>query len=462
MIQYFDSRTGTKECDLCLESCGGDCDSDHARGDYGFRKSNYAGKAVDDVPKEGTAVNQAQPSLKKVLMVHNFYQIGGGEHTVFANEEALLKNHGHEVVKYTRSNDELKTSKWKLLLSPFSTVWSWKTYREVKRVIRSEHIDIVHCHNTFPLISPSVYYAARACGIPVVQTIHNFRFLCPNGVFYCQGRNCEKCREKKSFRDALRNCCYRDSKVQTMIVVAMLKVHRMLGTYRKINYIFLTEFNKSKFSDLIDINGSNVFIKPNFVLPEDARNEDGKSGSTQRPGRQGSRKTFVFVGRLDENKGILLLLKAWASLPETYDLRILGNGSCEEQVKEAASKHGNITYLGFQRHECALEEMRRADAMVFPGLLYEGFPMTISESFSVGCPVISTNIGNQASLVQASGGGELFDPAEEESLKKAVERVLADREQYVRKALAYYESVLTPEENYKRLMDIYDSAQCIR
>lgn len=114
---------------------------------------------------------------KKILMVHNFYQIGGGEHTVFKNEVELLRDNGHEVIEYTRSNDELKSDKWKLLFLPFTTVWSLRTYIEIRKLIKNEQIDVVHCHNTFPLISPSVYYAARSMKVPVVQTIHNFRLL---------------------------------------------------------------------------------------------------------------------------------------------------------------------------------------------------------------------------------------------------------------------------------------------
>ena len=149
-------------------------------------------------------------SKKKVLMVHNFYQIGGGEHTVYKNEVNMLRENGHEVVEYTRSNDELKQSKLKFLLLPFTTIWSIKTYREVKKIIKEQNIEIVHCHNTFPLISPSVYYAARKKKVPVVQTIHNFRFLCPGAIFYRDGRICEECREKQNFKSALKHKCYRN------------------------------------------------------------------------------------------------------------------------------------------------------------------------------------------------------------------------------------------------------------
>lgn len=172
---------------------------------------------------------------KKILMVHNFYQIGGGEHTVFRNEVELLRENGHEVVEYTRSNDELKTSKLKLFLMPFTTTWSWKTYWEVQAIIKKEKIDIVHCHNTFPLISPSVYYAACNLKIPVVQTIHNFRLLCPNGAFFCDGKICEECTSENRLSPAIKKNCYRGSKVQTLVLTTMLVVHRWLGTYRKIN-----------------------------------------------------------------------------------------------------------------------------------------------------------------------------------------------------------------------------------
>ena len=227
---------------------------------------------------------------KNVLLVHNFYQIGGGEHTVFENEKNMLLENGHKVSVYTRSNDELKTSKWKMLMLPLATVWSFKTYRDVRRLIKQQNIQVVHCHNTFPLISPSVYYAARSLKIPVIQTIHNFRFLCPNGLFYCNGRICEKCLETGSFLPAIKNSCYRNSKLQTAVVTAMLRIHRWLGTYRKINYIFLTEFTRSKFQKLIDIYSDAVFIKPNFV----EKPEVCSGRKTQKP-------VFVFAGRLEEN-----------------------------------------------------------------------------------------------------------------------------------------------------------------
>lgn len=388
---------------------------------------------------------------KRVLMVHNFYQIGGGEHTVFENEKNLLLENGHEVYTYTRSNDELKQSKRKMLLLPFSTIWSVKTYREVRKLIREKQIDIVHCHNTFPLISPSVYYAARSLKVPVVQTIHNFRFLCPNGLFYCSGKICEKCLEEGSFIPALKKGCYRDSKIQTAVVIAMLKFHRWIGTYRKIKYIFLTEFNRDKFSGLTDITTDNVFLKPNFVKRPSVKINCEKVA-----------KRFVFAGRLDENKGILFLLKAWPTLPEEYVLHIYGDGTYRRACEEAAEKNGNIQYFGFQSQETIFEDLSGSTALLFPSVWYEGYPMILTESLSVGRPVVSTNLGNHGSLIWRSEGGVLYQIGDEGDFRKALDTVLSENEQYSTNALRYYAEYLTPEKNYEMLCDIYEKAKYIR
>ena len=183
---------------------------------------------------------------EKVLVIHNYYQIPGGEDTVVANEIKLLEDHGHEVLLYSRNNSELKTfSKIRKLLLPITTVFNPETYKEVKKIIKEKNIDIVHVHNTLNLVSPSVYYAARNCKVPIVQTIHNFRLLCPAATFYRDGRICEECVEK-GLSCAVKYGCYRGSKLQTLACVISTKIHRFLGIYSKLNYICLAEFNKEK------------------------------------------------------------------------------------------------------------------------------------------------------------------------------------------------------------------------
>ena len=388
---------------------------------------------------------------KKILLVHNFYQISGGEHTVFENEKNLLLENGHEVYTYTRSNDELKHSKRKLLLMPFTTSWSFKTYFGVRRLIREKQIDVVHCHNTFPLISPSVYYAARSMKVPVVQTIHNFRFLCPNGLFYCDGKVCEKCREEKSFLPALKNGCYRGSKVQTLVAVAMLQIHRWLGTYRKINYIFLTEFNKGKFADLIDIQGENIFVKPNFVSRPAITMSSGEIG-----------KKFIFAGRLDRNKGIDFLLNVWPELPEDYELHVYGDGEYRVACEAAAEKYKNIHYFGFRPQSVIFADLAESTALLFTSDLYEGFPMSMAESFAIGRPVVATDVGNHSDVVTASCGGVTFAHRDTADFKKALEKILVHNAVHSERAMDYYLQTLTKQKNYEKLSEIYDKAKHIR
>lgn len=383
---------------------------------------------------------------KKVLMVHNFYQIGGGEHTVFKNEVELLRENGHEVIEYTRSNDELKSSKLKLVLLPLTTIWSWKTFWEVRRIIKKEKIDIVHCHNTFPLISPSVYYAARSMNVPVIQTIHNFRFLCPNGSFFCNGKVCEKCYEKNSFKDAIKNNCYRNSKIQTLVLVAMLKFHRCIGTYKKISYIFLTDFNRRKFDKLIDINSDQVFIKPNFVKEPD------KSHLVP------AYRQFVYAGRLEQNKGIMTLLEMWKELPKSYVLAIYGTGTLEELVQTKANEQQNIKFFGFRNQNDLFDAYDKSIAVVIPSEWYETFGMGIPECFSRGVPVICTDIGNPGEMIKQSKGGEVYPEGDFIKFKEALDKVSAHREEYSKNAYSYYNRYLNDKNNYYIVQDIYEKA----
>lgn len=265
-------------------------------------------------------------STKKqnILIVHNYYQIPGGEDTVVANEKKMLEEHGHKVILYSRNNAELKEmSKLKKLTLPVTTIFNPRTYREIKKLIKAESIEIVHVHNTLNLISPAVYYAARAMHVPVVQTIHNFRLLCPGATFYRDGHICEDC-VKHGLKCAVKHSCYRGSRIQTLACVISTWFHRMTGIYGKINYICLTEFNKGKLLELKRIKPERVFVKPNFVksqnlfIPEEQRENQ-----------------FVFAGRLDKLKGIDILFEAWKQMGEMAPkLIVCGMGPMEEWCRK--------------------------------------------------------------------------------------------------------------------------------
>lgn len=202
---------------------------------------------------------------QNILIVHNYYQIPGGEDTVVANEKKMLEKHGHKVTLYSRNNAELKKMpRLRKIFLPITTVFNPRTYRDIKKLIKQENIEVVHVHNTLNLVSPAVYYAARRMKVPVVQTIHNFRLLCPGATFYRDGHICEDCVEH-GLKCAVRHSCYRESKIQTLACVLSTEFHRMTGIYGKINYICLTDFNKKKLLELKQIKPERVFVKPNFV-----------------------------------------------------------------------------------------------------------------------------------------------------------------------------------------------------
>ncbi len=350
----------------------------------------------------------------KILLVHNFYQKPGGEDTVFYNEKKLLEQNGHEVVVYTRNNSEIKNIFHKILL-PFITIFNFKTYFDIKKLIGKHNIDIVHVHNTLCLISPSVFYAALSARVSVVQTLHNFRMQCPNGLFFRDNHICEDCACGK-LASALRHKCYRNSFFQTLAVVLMLKIHRLTGIYKKINFICLTEFNKTKLlllnKDKKIVDENKIFVKPNFVFdtgsPE--KNNDKQSGNR-------NKDYYLFVGRLDYIKGIDIVLETFSKMPDKI-IHIVGSG--KEAYEDSYSKHPNIKFRGQLSPSEVESEMSSAKALIFASRLYEGLPMTLIEAYKSSLPVISCNIGNASSLVIENTTGLHFKVADITSLIEAV------------------------------------------
>lgn len=390
--------------------------------------------AVDDTKKQN------------ILIVHNYYQIPGGEDTVVANEKKMLEEHGHKVILYSRNNVELKQmSKFQKLFLPISTIFNPRTYKEIKRLIKSEDIEIVHVHNTLNLISPAVYYAARAMKVPVVQTVHNFRLLCPGATFYRDGHICEDCVEH-GLKCALKHSCYRGSKIQTFACVISTWFHRMTGIYGKINYICLTEFNKSKLSEMKQIKPKKVFVKPNFVesncsfIPEESRENQ-----------------FVFAGRLDKLKGIDILFKAWKRMGDTAPkLVVCGTGPMDEWCKEfVRKKQVNIELRGFVPNIEVQKLIANSRALVLPTQWYEGFPMSIVEAFSVGTPVVCSDLGNAGSIVEEGVTGCKFKPDSADDLVSASMRCSGMCESTYRE----YQKKYTVEKNYDKLIEIYSGGE---
>ncbi|MGV8983641.1 glycosyltransferase family 4 protein [Clostridium sp.] len=384
----------------------------------------------------------------KVLIVHNYYQTPGGEDTVVENESNMLRENGHEVVFYSRHNDEIKSrgvlGKIKLF---FESIFSIKTYREVKKVIKEEKIDIVHVHNTLPLISPSIYYAAFSKKIPVVQTMHNFRLLCPAATFTVNDKICEDCLGD-GLSSALKHKCYRNSYSQTFAMVVILKIHRILKTYQKINgYIALTEFNKNKLLNLIK-DENKVYVKPNFV----------KCVNSDNSKKRKIKNYFVFIGRLDRLKGIDLIAECWKDIKDS-ELVVIGDGPFKKELQEFIYENNmqNIKVLGYMKREDAFEIIKYSTAIIIASQCYEGFPLTIVESFSLKVPVIGGDIGNVGSIIN-NNNGLLFKYDSKEDLKSKVEMLINNKvlnEKLNEGAYKDFIENYTDKINYECLNNIY-------
>jgi glycosyltransferase involved in cell wall biosynthesis len=387
----------------------------------------------------------------RILVAHNFYQQAGGEDQVFADETALLEARGHAVERFIVRNDAVDqmtaTATGKLRLA-VKTVWNRDSAAALADRVRAFGADVVHLHNTFPLISPAAYYAARQSGAAVVQTIHNYRMLCPAATFYRDGAPCESCLGKLPI-PAVVHACYRGSRATTAVAATTLAIHRLLGTYdRAIDaYIALSDFSRRKFIEA-GFPADRLHLKSNFLAP------DPLPGS-------GEGNFALFVGRLTAEKGVGSLCSAWRDLGSTIPLRICGDGPLAEEVRTAAAENPAITWLGRQPLEQVLRLMGEARFLVFSSTWYEGQPRTIIESFARGTPVLGSDLGSMTEMIDPGRTGDRFTAGDPASLAAAVRRLLADENllsQMRVGARREFESRFTADANYSRLIEIYETA----
>jgi glycosyltransferase involved in cell wall biosynthesis len=387
----------------------------------------------------------------KILVVHNAYQQRGGEDAVVAAEVRLLEANGHAVVRYERYNDELRgRSALGEIAAGMETVWSSRSFRELRELIGQDRPAVAHFHNTFPLISPSAYYACAQAGVPVVQTLHNYRLLCPAAKFLRRGEVCEACLGRNAWPGVMYGC-YRGSRAATAATAAMLAVHRGMGSWQtKVDaYIALSEFTRRKFIEG-GLPAERIVVKPNFVAGDWApKTQLGDY--------------VLFVGRLSEEKGPQLLLSAWRGMDTQIPLRIAGDGPLLEELSRAIrdSSLARIELIG----RCTADEVRAlmqgARFLIFPSIWYEGFPMTIVEAFACGLPVIASQLGSMAEIVQHGVTGLHFKPGAAADLAAKVEWAWnhpEDMARMGRAARVEYETKYQPLTNYEKLMDIYRGA----
>lgn len=386
----------------------------------------------------------------RILIAHTSYRQRGGEEVVFEQECQLLQRAGHRLSIYHRSNLAIDTgSIVKSVKLAGNTVWSADTRREVAEVIRQERPEIVHIHNTFPSISPSIYWACQEGGVPVVQTLHNYRLLCPAATFFRDGHTCEDCANHNLWQ-AVKHKCYRNSRSATAAVSVMLAVHRTHGTWsRKVNsFITLTQFARTRFVHG-GLSADKIFVKPNFVYPD--------------PGVSGDRGDYaLFVGRLSAEKRVSTVLTAWAHLRRPIPLLVVGDGPARQDLERQASEIGldTVRFQGFLPREETLPVMQKARFLVFSSESYETFCMSIAESFACGVPVICSRLGAMQEIVQDGRTGLHFTPGDAADLAAKIEWACQHPQEMKtmgQEARREYELKYTAERNYQLLMEIYRS-----
>jgi glycosyltransferase involved in cell wall biosynthesis len=381
-----------------------------------------------------------------IFVVHNHYQQPGGEDEVVRAETAVLRANGHEVHEYRVHNARIDGMSTVGLFA--GTVWSTGAHREIGEALAANGCTVAHFHNTFPLVSPAGYYAAKRQGVAVVQTLHNYRLLCPNALFYRQNTLCEQCLGKTVPWPGVLHKCYRGSRAATAAVAGMLSVHRMMGTYsRAVDiYVALTEFARSKFIEG-GLPAEKIVVKPNFT-------EDPGVG-------RHTENSVLFVGRLTREKGVDDLLAAWRTVSARRPgarLKFLGAGPLE--VRRTDGQAG-VDWLGWQSHEQVMRTMQDAAVLVVPSLHREGFPMTIAEAFATGLPVIAGRFEALAEVIDEGETGRLFRAADPRDLADVLDQALGDLDALRamgRRARAVYEAKYTPQRNYEHLARIYTMA----
>jgi glycosyltransferase involved in cell wall biosynthesis len=382
----------------------------------------------------------------RILVAHNYYLEPGGEDTAFRAESALLRSRGHDVVEHIERNERIASMP--RLTVAANTVWSRQSYASITRMIEQSRPDIVHFHNTFPLISPSAYYACRRRAVPVVQTLYNPRLICPAGSLYRAGNLCTECVGRIPLPGVLHGC-YRGSRSQTLVVASMLTAHRWLRTWARVIGVYLvaTQFYRQLFIRG-GLPGQKLVVKPNFVSPDPGYDSERPPGSYA-----------LFVGRLDPEKGVRTLLSAWRSLE--IPLIIRGDGQLETEATQFIKTHRlrNVQIIGRVPYEELRKLMSGARFLVWPSEgYYETFGFVASECYAAGVPVVASRIGVMEEIVHDGETGLHFSAGSPEDLAARCLWLWQHPEESRRmgaRARLEYENKYTAERNYAMLMSIY-------
>ena len=380
----------------------------------------------------------------RVLMVHNRYQQRGGEDAVVSSEANLLAANGIDVETLIEDNDSITGLKGKIDAS-VSVFYGVRSQKRVSALLTRFKPDVVHVHNWFPTVSPAIFWTCKRAGIPVVNTLHNYRLLCVNATLFRNGGVCEDCIGSRLRAPGVIHKCYRGSRAGSAVATAGMLAHWTAGTWQHAvdRFIALSAFAKNK---LVQggLPEAKIVVKPNFVDPD--------------PGpKAGGLGYYLFVGRLTEEKGIRTLIECWRRGPDLPILRILGGGPLEDEVREAAASMTNVEWLGSKSADEVSDMMGSAEAILCPSLWYEGMPRVVIEAMAVGTPVIASRLGSYPEMIEDGVSGVLFESNDADALRRRIldleeRRALAGMRQAARRK---FESEYTGPRNLNLLLDIY-------
>jgi glycosyltransferase involved in cell wall biosynthesis len=384
--------------------------------------------------------------MDRIVQIHNFYQQPGGEDVIVQAEKNLLESKGHNVIQFTIHNDNIKG------MSPIalaaSAIWNQQTAQQLRRVLRQTRTRMVHVHNIFPLMSPSVYYAARAEGAAIVQTIHNYRWACLQGFFVRNHALCFDCVGHSVMIPAVQHACYRGSVSTSAAAAAILASHRLAGSWSLPQvFIALTQYAKERLVET-GLSAERIDIKPNFVWPTPDAGM-GRGGYA------------LFVGRLAEEKGIEMLLETWLLYRPPLPLWIAGDGPLASKVASASLENRLITQLGRKSHSDVLDLMGEAACIIFPSIGIEAFGLVAIEALLKGTPVIASQLGPLPEIVVHGVNGLLFRPGDCRDLNSKVLELIALPQMTERMRNAARSAGLQKfngERNYHMLCSIYQKA----
>jgi len=386
----------------------------------------------------------------RILVGHNYYKTHGGEDAVAQTEVQILKDQGHEVEIFDRNNDELdRMSVFSKLNHLFSLDWSKDSYSQLRQRIKEYKPDIVHFHNIYFMLSPAVYYACQDEGVAVVQSLHNFRPLCSNGLFYRDNQVCEECLEN-GLKAGVKHKCFRDSKILTRFVVRMLEKHRKRKTWHeKIDrYITATNFTRQKYIQA-GFPGEKIRIKPNtFNLTATPDSQD--------------KGYALFLGRLSHEKGIDILLEAYKYDKNLSPLKVLGDGPLRHDVEDFVRLHAldHVELCGFVDEDTCREYMQGAKVIIIPSKCYENFPRVVVEAFGYGIPVVCSELGSLKEIIEDGKTGLFFKTGDSQDLAQKLKSLSTlDLDAMRQNVRTVYNEKYASKRNYEMLMAIYKEAQ---